>query len=124
VFDLRLTIHSMQVSFVQCVGFAESILTLQISAPLHGACGFWSMIAVALFASEDLVQMSTGKEDVDYGLFLGGGVNCLGIQLLASFAVAAWTAAFSGATFFAMRRANILRVPADHEVIGLDVTNV
>ena len=48
---------------------------------MHGACGAWGLIAAGLFATQDGVLQAYGV-DGGWGLFFGGGIKQLGIQLL------------------------------------------
>jgi len=76
---------------------------------VHGVCGIWGTIAVGLFA-------------VEGGLFYGGGAGLLGVQSLGVLAIAAWTFATVGLTFFIIKKVNGLRVSKQEEITGLDIT--
>ena len=56
------------------------------------------------------------------GLFYGGGVNFLGVQLLGVAVTAAWAFGMGLAIFFALKALRILRVDPKTELKGLDVT--
>jgi len=76
---------------------------------VHGVCGIWGAVAVGLFAIEG-------------GLFYGGGAALLGVQSLGVAAIAAWTFATVGLTFFIIKKINGLRVEKHDEISGLDLT--
>lgn len=79
---------------------------------VHGVCGSFGTIAVGLFAS-----VGSSK-----GLFFGGGLHLLGVQVLGLVTVSIW--AF-GATFgiFKLLKAVVgIRVSADDEVEGMDTS--
>ena len=76
---------------------------------VHGVCGIWGTVAVGLFA-------------VEGGLFYGGGAGQLGVQSLGVLAIAAWTFATVGLTFFIIKKVNGLRVSKQEEITGLDIT--
>ncbi|MBL7187484.1 MAG: ammonium transporter [Phycisphaerae bacterium] len=75
---------------------------------VHGVCGAWGTIAAGLFNCES-------------GLFYGGGVKQLGVQLLGVVAAFFW-AFFLGLILFTVIRKTIgLRVTAEEEAKGLDI---
>jgi len=90
------------------------------ASPVHGFCGAWGTIAVGLFATSYYVDEAYG--DTCYGAFYGSGCQ-IGIQLAGVAAIAAWTAALSGALFFGLKMAGILRVPVEEEIQGLDTSH-
>jgi len=81
---------------------------------VHGACGFWGVIAAALFASPDLGSGVTG-------LFYGNG-DLLGAGIIFLLADIAWTGGLSAMMFMGLKMANVLRVSPDVEDAGLDVS--
>ncbi|MCD7723158.1 MAG: ammonium transporter [Clostridiales bacterium] len=81
---------------------------------VHMVNGVWGTIAVGLF--------STGADGVGTGLFYGGGLKQLGIQLLGFMCVAAWTAVTMTCVFFLIKKTNGLRVSREEEIKGLDGT--
>jgi Amt family ammonium transporter len=86
---------------------------------VHGVCGAFGTIAVGLFAQAEYGEAS-GVGSVN-GLFFGGGLTQLWIQLLGVFSVFLWT--FFGALllFFAIRVTIGLRVGREEELRGLDI---
>lgn len=67
--------------------------------PVHGLCGIWGGIAVALFSD-------TGT---------------LGVQLLGSVAYSVWAFGTMFLVFFILKKANFLRVSEREELQGLDI---
>ncbi len=82
---------------------------------VHGANGIWGTIAVGLFAT------GNGQNGIT-GLFYGGGVNQLLIQLLGFAAIAAWTTVTMIITFQVIKHTMGLRASKEEELAGLDVT--
>ena len=84
---------------------------------VHCCNGIWGGIAVGLFATT-----SAPGNDTLTGLFYGGGLHLLGVQLLGIAAVIGWTAV-TITIFFLIIKATIgLRVKPEEELLGLDVT--
>lgn len=75
---------------------------------VHGVCGAFGTIAVGLFAT-------------DGGLFYGGGVGLLGIQILGVLAVAVWVLVSMFIIFKVIDMVIGLRVPEEVEIEGLDI---
>ena len=84
---------------------------------VHCLNGIWGTVATGLFATT-----SAPGNDTLVGLFYGGGFTLLGIQLLGVLAVAAWTAVTITITFLIIKASVGLRVSAEEETLGLDVT--
>ena len=76
---------------------------------VHGRNGIWGTIAVGLFDYKD-------------GLFYGGGVHHLLIQLLGIVCIAGWTIVTMTIVFTVLKKTIGLRVSAQEEVEGLDST--
>ena len=83
---------------------------------VHMMNGIWGTIAVGLFATTTAPGNDTMK-----GLFYGGGFKLLGIQLLGTVTVAAWTAVGMTIVFTIIKAIFGLRVTEDEEIEGLDV---
>jgi len=79
------------------------------AAPIHLGCGFWGLVAVGLFASEEGTT----------GLFLGNGKQ-FGYQLFGGVLIGLWVATLCGSFYFICNRISktILRVPLDIELAG------
>jgi Amt family ammonium transporter len=76
---------------------------------VHGVCGAWGTLAVGLFA-------------VEGGLFTGGGFAQLGIQAVGVAAAFLWAFPVSMGIFLALKYTIGLRVTAEEEIDGLDLT--
>lgn len=76
---------------------------------VHGACGIFGTIAVGFF-------------DYNDGLFYGGGVHHLLIQLLGLACIIAWVAITMFIVFTILKKTIGLRVSAEEEIEGLDST--
>ena len=84
---------------------------------VHMMNGIWGTIAVGLFGTAS----APGNDSV-VGLFYGGGVKQLGIQLLGFVSVAAWTALTITVAFLVIKAIFGLRVTEEEEITGLDAT--
>lgn len=80
---------------------------------VHMVNGMWGTIAVGLF--------STGADGVGVGLFYGGGLGQLGVQVLGVIGIAAYTLITMFIVFKIIDKTIGLRVPAKIEIDGLDV---
>jgi len=90
---------------------------------VHGINGIWGTLAVGLFATDtipDAVAGVTGEGA--NGLFYGGGWGQLGIQALGVVSILAWTIVIMTIVFFIIKKTIGLRVSAEEEILGLDVT--
>ena len=84
---------------------------------VHCLNGIWGTIATGLFAT----TTAPGNDSLT-GLFYGGGVKPLLIQLLGFAAVAAWTAVTITIAFLVIKAIFGLRVTPEEEITGLDAT--
>uniref|UniRef100_A0A7S1V763 Ammonium transporter n=1 Tax=Sexangularia sp. CB-2014 TaxID=1486929 RepID=A0A7S1V763_9EUKA len=90
---------------------------------VHFVPGFWSVLAVALFAVPEemgVVDYPFVESKGYYGLLYGGSAKFVGVQLLGALAITGWTILTMGTITFALRRRDLLRVPTDVELAGLD----
>lgn len=85
---------------------------------VHGVCGIWGTLAIGLFARYDDGYL--GRDDA--GLFYGGDGYQLVVQALLVGIVLVWTMVTTGALFALLRRFGQLRVSAQEEALGLDLT--
>jgi Amt family ammonium transporter len=76
--------------------------------PVHGLCGVWGGIATGIFG-----DLPDGVESV--GSFIG-------VQLLATVVICVWAFITMGIVFFILKGAGLLRVSAEEEQAGLDVS--
>ncbi len=84
---------------------------------VHGVCGFWGLLATGLFATTSPVN-GAGESA---GLLYGGGIGLLLDQLIGGIAIAAFVVSVSAALFSGLRAADLFRVDADEEAMGLDL---
>ena len=91
---------------------------------VHFCNGLWGTIAVGLFATDTAPAYSIADQNgaVMKGLFYGGGLKLLGIQLSGAVSVALWTAVTMTLVFLAIKAVFGLRVSREEEQLGLDVT--
>mmetsp|Transcript_54303 Transcript_54303/g.118415 ORF Transcript_54303/g.118415 Transcript_54303/m.118415 type:complete len:475 (-) Transcript_54303:907-2331(-) len=103
---------------------------LRIDDPLdafavHGACGFWGVLAVGLFGdpvyTRTYYAWTDDAGDEYTGLFFGGG-KVLGAAITTLVVEIAWVSFFSIIMFVSMKFAGILRVPAEVEDAGMDIS--
>jgi len=87
---------------------------------VHFMNGIWGTIAVGLFATDSAPTYSL--KDGMTGLFYGGGVKLLGIQLFGMLCTAAWTAVTISLFFLLLKKTIGLRVSREEEIEGLDAT--
>jgi len=86
---------------------------------VHLTNGIWGTLSIGLFASTD----APGGIDRN-GLFLGGGVGLLGSQLVGVAAVGAFTFGLAYVTWALIKATIGLRVDAESETLGLDITEM
>ena len=87
------------------------------AASVHLVCGVWGTLAVGLFAKYD--DAFLGRENA--GLFYGGGVDQLLMQLVTVVIIIAWVAITTSIVFGAIKATMGLRVSAEEETAGLDL---
>jgi ammonium transporter, Amt family len=92
----------------------------------HGLAGIWGTLAVGIFASPRLISEGAGS-GIWYGIFgdqsLSSAFGQFGVQALAVLFTFAVVFAISIATFFAIKKTIGLRVPAEEEDAGLDISS-
>lgn len=92
----------------------------------HGLAGIWGTLAVGIFASPRLIVEGAGP-GIWYGIFgdasLSSAFGQLGVQGLAVAFTFVVVFAISIVTFFAIKRTIGLRVPAEEEDAGLDISS-
>ena len=82
---------------------------------VHFCNGLWGTVAVGLFAT----TAAPGNDSV-VGLFYGGGVNQLLLQLLGIVSICAWAGVTITIAFLAIKATVGLRVTEEEEIQGLD----
>ena len=86
---------------------------------VHGLSGVIGTISTGFFASPRLVEITgIGKA----GLFYGGGFDQLIVQTVGVLGAAAYVAAVSFIILFALKKTIGLRVTAEQEISGLDIS--
>ncbi len=84
---------------------------------VHCLNGIWGTLAVGLFATP-----SAPGNDSLVGLFYGGGLKLLGLQALGMVSIIGWTAVTITLFFLLLKQTLGLRVTAEEEITGLDIT--
>jgi ammonium transporter, Amt family len=85
----------------------------------HGLCGVWGTLACGLFTSPRLAEYNAFGEG---GLLYTGSLHQLGTQALGVAVVFAFVFTLSFLTFFLIKKTYGLRVTAEEEEAGLDIT--
>ncbi|OIT34884.1 PREDICTED: ammonium transporter 1 member 3 [Nicotiana attenuata] len=97
------------------------------AAQLHGGCGAWGLIFTGLFAKEEFVLQAynSGKTQVarPSGLILGGGWGLFGAQVVELLSIVVWVSLTMGPLFYVLQKLGILRITADEEIAGLDISS-
>lgn len=83
------------------------------ASSVHGVCGFFGTVMVGLFASPDYGSCT--------GLFYGGGVTQLLVQLAGAFSVFLWAFGCGFVLFKLLSLIMPLRVTPEEELKGLDI---
>ncbi|KQL36512.1 ammonium transporter [Psychrobacillus sp. FJAT-21963] len=84
---------------------------------VHGAAGVWGTLSTGFFATPELA--SVGKP----GLFYGGGLDQLGVQLMGVVACGLFAFIVSYAILFIMKKVmGGIRVSEEEEIMGLDMS--
>ena len=93
------------INFLEKRGFDDAVGAISV----HGICGIWGVLAVALFDTAD-------------GLVYGGGTTLFVPQLIGILAIGAWAYGTSFIVFKAIDSTVGLRVTAEEEIAGLDAS--
>ncbi len=86
---------------------------------VHGVCGAFGTIAVGLFAQPEFGSLAGYGQAA--GLFFGGGLSLLLVQLTGVLAVFAWTFGTMTIAFILIKKTVGLRVSKETEIKGLDI---
>jgi len=102
-------------------GFSRLMLYLQIDDPLdaaavHGCCGFWGVVSVAIFSTEEYMLKAayTREAGQDFGERLWN-------QFAVALAVTVWTLSLSGIMFFTAKYTIGIRTEEGSLAGGLDI---
>jgi Amt family ammonium transporter len=100
--------------------------------PVHGVCGIWGTLSLGLFANGEyqaagssptgVPQIIAHSKDALTGLFYGGGWAVFKAQCVGSAIVCTATFASAMVMFKALDAVKLLRVTADEETEGLDLS--
>ncbi len=93
------------INFFEKRGFDDAVGAVSV----HGICGIWGVLAVAIFDTAD-------------GLVYGGGTSLFGPQLIGILAIGAWAYGTSFLVFKVIDSTVGLRVTAEEEIAGLDAS--
>ncbi len=85
----------------------------------HGLCGVWGTLACGIFTSPRLAEYNAFGEG---GLVYTGSFGQLGTQALGVLVVFSFVFVVSSATFYAIKKTYGLRVSAEEEEAGLDIS--
>lgn len=84
---------------------------------VHGAAGVWGTLSTGLFATPELATVGLP------GLFYGGGITQLGVQVMGVAVSGVYAFAVSFVILYVMKKVmGGLRVTEEEEIIGLDVS--
>lgn len=92
------------------------------AAQLHGGCGTWGLIFTGLFARGKYVDEVYGGSSRPHGLFMGGGGKLLGAQIVQILVIFGWVSVLMGTLFYVLHKFNLLRISAEDEMQGMDLT--
>ena len=93
------------INFLERKGFDDAVGAVSV----HGICGIWGVLAVAIFDTTD-------------GLVFGGGATLFLPQLIGILAIGVWAYGTSFLVFKVIDSTVGLRVTAEEEIAGLDAT--
>ena len=93
------------INFLEKKGFDDAVGAVSV----HGICGIWGVLAVAIFDTTD-------------GLIYGGGATLFLPQLIGILAIGVWAYGTSFLVFKVIDSTVGLRVTAEEEIAGLDAT--
>ena len=83
---------------------------------VHLGCGVFGTLCVGLFAKEGVTSLSTAN-----GLFYGGGLSLLGVELLGIAAIGVFVFATSSLVWLVLKHTIGIRVSSEEELAGLDI---
>lgn len=83
---------------------------------VHGCCGIWGIIAMALFHSTKGVFYGGVSDDTT----VAGG-KFLAVQLLGIVCICAWSGGLSAIYFFIFKKMNCIRLNEEEELLGGDI---
>ena len=108
---------------VLSVEFIDKVLHIDDpvgASSVHGTCGVWGTLAVGLF-SQEAYAVSSGVGEIK-GLFFGGGLSQLLLQMKGAAAVFLWAFPASLLVFYLARKLTGLRASDEEQIDGLDLS--
>mmetsp|Transcript_30419 Transcript_30419/g.76217 ORF Transcript_30419/g.76217 Transcript_30419/m.76217 type:complete len:445 (-) Transcript_30419:211-1545(-) len=107
---------------MQCA--SKLVLKLKVDDPLdafavHGSSGMWALVATGIFARPEYSYNGLGSHGFVYP---GDKPDLLGVQVAAIAIILAWVGGTSTILFASLRLLGVLRVPADIEEAGMDIS--
>lgn len=84
--------------------------------PTHAGASIWSMLAVGLFVEQDRLEDFSET----YGVFKGGHIRVLGVQLLACLTIGLWSAVVAFLQFYIIGKFIHFRFSEYEERLGAD----
>ncbi|MBY9082474.1 ammonium transporter [Paenibacillus sp. HN-1] len=106
----------MTAQWLERAGLDDPIYAFSV----HGIAGMWGAVSTGLFADPDLIEANglVGKA----GLFYGGGVHQLGVQVLGVVGTFVFVAVMSFICLYIIKLVIGLRVTEEEELMGLDIS--
>ncbi|CAK1548823.1 unnamed protein product [Leptosia nina] len=89
------------------------------ASAVHGACGFWGVVAVGLFADNPIPMETTNGRA---GLFKGGGWYLLGVQTLTAICLMVWAGLVTMILLWLIDKVLPIRMDPYDELLGADLT--
>jgi Amt family ammonium transporter len=111
------------IGFFVYQGASVLMKKMQVDDPVdavavHGACGIWGCLAAGIFATPNLIYLGYSDRICD------GWTSGLqfGTQIVGVLAIIGWVTLWMVPLFLILKFANVLRVPAEFEENGLDIS--
>ncbi|KIZ07862.1 Ammonium transporter 1 member 3 [Monoraphidium neglectum] len=96
------------------------------AVPMHLGCGALGTLCVGFFARQQYVEEVYGAPGPAvgrrWGVFFGGDGRLLACQVVALLSALCWVSALLVPYFWVARRLNVVRVPVEQEISGLDAS--
>ncbi|GBG26284.1 Ammonium transporter 1 member 1 [Hondaea fermentalgiana] len=106
------------------VGGSKLVLFFKIDDPVdaiavHGFCGIWGVLAAGIFSTNELIQSAYSSAEMCEGW---GSPLQFRIQFIGVLAIISWVSAMMVPFYLALKAINFLRVSAEFEETGLDMS--
>jgi len=120
--------HAVLIGFIGafvCYGASRLLIKLKIDDPLdafavHGACGFWGLLATGLFCTDENVAYAAYPNTET--CFACSSGEQFGVQFIGAIVIFLWVAITSGGMFMLIKVTIGIRVPEEIEDAGMDVS--